>query len=78
MPVEDDELNQLILRVILVLRDGATHLRRFARHVAVVVVLVGEVGVFHQLIGLVKRRSAVLVRVYPVADGIVGVVFQRI
>ena len=42
-----------------------------AGHVAAVVVLIGEVGVFEKLIGLVEDRRPALIGVGPVAHAIV-------
>ena len=52
--------------------------RRLADQISVVVVLVGEVGVFQKLIRRIEYRRAVLVRGGPIADGIVIERFERI
>src|SRR5262245_44579442 len=64
--------SELVLGIVLVGGDNTAYFGGLSDHVAVVVVLVGEVGVFQKLVRLVKRRSTVLIRVYPVANGIVG------
>src|SRR4030095_7333580 len=70
--------DKLVFCVVVICCDGTTNFRGLSGHIPIVVVLVGEVGVFQELIRLIKRRCAVLVRVGSIADSIVGVVFRRI
>src|SRR5262249_20975272 len=70
--------NELVLCIVLIANNGPTNFRSLTGHVAVVVVLIGEVGVFQKLVRLIERGHSVLVRVGAVAQGIVGEGFQRI
>src|SRR5262249_9828050 len=47
--------NELVLCIVLIASNGPTNLRSLSGHVAVVVVLISEVGVFQKLIGLIER-----------------------